>query len=138
MRRHTLIGERIAQGAPALVGVAGADPLQPRALGRRAATPTGSRGEEIPLGAQIVFVCDSFSAMTTDRCYQAGDDARPRRSRSCAATPAPSSPRRSSRRSRRAGPAPGARGLAESLRAPRELGQRWRAGGRGALGLRHG
>ena len=51
MRRHTLIGERIAQGAPAL---------------------------EITLGAQILFVCDSFSAMTTDRCYKAGmseDDA---------------------------------------------------------------
>ena len=35
IRRHTLIGERIAQSAPALAGVAGHDPLEPRALGRQ-------------------------------------------------------------------------------------------------------
>jgi HD-GYP domain-containing protein (c-di-GMP phosphodiesterase class II) len=32
-------------------------------------------GEEIPLGARIVAVCDAFDAMTTDRPYQAGTDA---------------------------------------------------------------
>jgi two-component system cell cycle response regulator len=71
MRRHTLIGERIAQGAPALVGVAGLI----RSSHERwdgGGYPDGLGGEEIPLGAQILFVCDSFSAMTTDRCYKAG------------------------------------------------------------------
>jgi two-component system cell cycle response regulator len=71
MRRHTLIGERIAQGAPALVGVASLI----RSSHERwdgAGYPDGLAGEEIPLGAQILFVCDSYSAMTTDRCYKAG------------------------------------------------------------------
>jgi two-component system cell cycle response regulator len=71
MRRHTLIGERIAQGAPALVGVAGLI----RSSHERwdgDGYPDGLAGEEIPLGAQILFVCDSFSAMTTDRVYKAG------------------------------------------------------------------
>jgi HD-GYP domain-containing protein (c-di-GMP phosphodiesterase class II) len=71
MRRHTLIGERIAQAAPALVGVAGLI----RSSHERwdgAGYPDGLAGDEIPLGAQILFVCDSFSAMTTDRCYKAG------------------------------------------------------------------
>jgi diguanylate cyclase (GGDEF)-like protein len=71
MRRHTLIGERIAQGAPALVGVAGLI----RSSHERwdgGGYPDGLAGDAIPLGAQILFVCDSFSAMTADRCYQAG------------------------------------------------------------------
>lgn len=32
--------------------------------------PFGLRGEEIPLGAQIIGVADSFDAITTDRPYQ--------------------------------------------------------------------
>jgi two-component system cell cycle response regulator len=71
MRRHTLIGERIAQGAPALVGVSGLI----RSSHERwdgDGYPDGLAGDEIPLGAQILFVCDSFSAMTSDRCYKAG------------------------------------------------------------------
>ena len=71
MRRHTLIGERIAQGAPALVGVAGLI----RSSHERwdgAGYPDGLAGDAIPLGAQILFVCDAFAAMTTDRCYKPG------------------------------------------------------------------
>ena len=71
MRRHTLIGERIAQGAPALVGVAGLIRSSHERWDGRG-YPDGLAGEEIPLGAQILFVCDAFSAMTSDRCYQAG------------------------------------------------------------------
>ena len=70
MRRHTLIGERIAQGAPALVGVAGLIRSSHERWDGRG-YPDGLAGEEIPLGAQILFVCDSFSAMTSDRCYKA-------------------------------------------------------------------
>jgi HD-GYP domain-containing protein (c-di-GMP phosphodiesterase class II) len=33
--------------------------------------PDGMRGEEIPLAARIVFCCDAYSAMTTDRPYRA-------------------------------------------------------------------
>jgi HD-GYP domain-containing protein (c-di-GMP phosphodiesterase class II) len=34
--------------------------------------PDGLKGEEIPLPARIVFVCDAYNAMTTDRPYRAG------------------------------------------------------------------
>ena len=30
----------------------------------------GSRGEETPIGARIVAVCDAYEAMTADRVYQ--------------------------------------------------------------------
>jgi HD-GYP domain-containing protein (c-di-GMP phosphodiesterase class II) len=36
--------------------------------------PDGLRGEEIPLAARIVFCCDAYSAMTTDRPYRAAID----------------------------------------------------------------
>jgi HD-GYP domain-containing protein (c-di-GMP phosphodiesterase class II) len=36
--------------------------------------PDALAAEEIPLGARIVSVCDSFDAMTGDRPYRAGMD----------------------------------------------------------------
>ena len=69
VRRHTLIGERIAQSAPALAGVAG---LIRSSHERWDGTgyPDQLAGDEIPLGSQIVFVCDAYSAMTGARTYQ--------------------------------------------------------------------
>jgi two-component system, cell cycle response regulator len=69
MRRHTLIGERIAQSAPALVGVSG---LIRSSHERWDGTgyPDQLAGDDIPLGSQIVLVCDAYAAMTTERCYQ--------------------------------------------------------------------
>jgi two-component system, cell cycle response regulator len=32
--------------------------------------PDGLKGDEIPLGAQIVLACDAFHAMTSDRPYR--------------------------------------------------------------------
>ena len=32
--------------------------------------PDGLAGEEIPLGARIIFACDAWDAMTTDRPYR--------------------------------------------------------------------
>ena len=76
MRRHTIIGERI---------------LARRARARAASArlvrsshercdgggyPDGLAGEEIPLGARIVAVCDAFDAMTTDRALPPGADRR--------------------------------------------------------------
>ena len=63
----------------------------PRALRRRAATPTASPGEEIPLAARIFSVADALDAMTTDRPYRPGLAARPRRGPRSAPAPAPSS-----------------------------------------------
>jgi len=38
--------------------------------------PDGMRGEEIPLGARIIFVTDAFDAMTSDRIYRPKRSAR--------------------------------------------------------------
>ena len=68
MRRHTLIGERIVQSAPALVGVSGLI----RSSHERwdgAGYPDRLAGDDIPLGSQIVLVCDAYAAMT-ERCYK--------------------------------------------------------------------
>jgi HD-GYP domain-containing protein (c-di-GMP phosphodiesterase class II) len=32
--------------------------------------PDGLEGDEIPLGARIIFVADAFDAMTSDRVYR--------------------------------------------------------------------
>ena len=69
MRRHTIIGERILLSAPALRPVA----RLVRSSHERwdgSGYPDGLAGEEIPLGARIVAVCDAFDAMTTDRPYR--------------------------------------------------------------------
>lgn len=71
MRRHTEIGERVLRSVPALRAAA---PLvrwsHERCDGR--GYPDALAGDEIPIGASIVAVCDSYDAMTEDRCYQAG------------------------------------------------------------------
>ncbi|HEX8068170.1 MAG TPA: diguanylate cyclase [Thermoleophilaceae bacterium] len=69
IRQHTVVGERILAVAPAL-----------RSIGRLvrysherwdgSGYPDRLVGEEIPLGARIIAVCDAFDAMTTDRPYQ--------------------------------------------------------------------
>jgi diguanylate cyclase (GGDEF)-like protein len=69
MRRHTLIGESILSAAPALVPVA----KLVRASHERfdgGGYPDGSAGDDIPLGARIVSVCDAYDAMTSDRSYR--------------------------------------------------------------------
>jgi HD-GYP domain-containing protein (c-di-GMP phosphodiesterase class II) len=71
MRRHTLIGERFLLAVPSLRPVA----ALVRASHERwdgASYPDGLAGEEIPLGARIIAVCDAFDAMVTDRPYRAG------------------------------------------------------------------
>jgi diguanylate cyclase (GGDEF)-like protein/PAS domain S-box-containing protein len=68
MRRHTLIGESMLSAAPV---------LQPAARIVRSSHerydgtgyPDGVRGANIPLASRIVFVCDAFHAMTSDRPY---------------------------------------------------------------------
>ena len=69
MHRHTLIGERILATAPALLDVA---PLVRSSHERwdGAGYPDGLGGEEIPLGARVIGVCDAWDAMVTDRPYR--------------------------------------------------------------------
>jgi HD-GYP domain-containing protein (c-di-GMP phosphodiesterase class II) len=68
VRRHSIIGERILAGVPSLERVA----AMVRSSHERwdgAGYPDGLVGEEIPIGARIVFVADAFCAMTEDRAY---------------------------------------------------------------------
>jgi diguanylate cyclase (GGDEF)-like protein len=68
--QHTILGERILHGAPALRPVA----RLVRASHERwdgGGYPDGLRGEEIPLGARVVAVCDAYEAMTANRTYRA-------------------------------------------------------------------
>jgi diguanylate cyclase (GGDEF)-like protein len=68
MRRHSIIGERILAGVPSLERIA---PIvrssHERWDGR--GYPDGLAGEQIVLGARIVFVADAFCAMTEPRPY---------------------------------------------------------------------
>ena len=69
MRRHTLIGERMLAVAPALRGVAAiVRSTHERFDGK--GYPDGLSGNEIPLAARIIAVCDSFDAMVSDRVYR--------------------------------------------------------------------
>jgi len=70
VRQHTIVGERILNVAPPMRGVA----RLVRASHERfdgTGYPDGLAGEEIPLGARIIAVCDAFEAMIGDRCYRA-------------------------------------------------------------------
>ncbi len=71
MRRHTLIGERIITASPGLAPVA----AMVRSSHERwdgKGYPDALTGDEIPLGARIVAVCDAYDAMTKDRPYRDG------------------------------------------------------------------
>ncbi len=68
MRHHPTIGASILAAAPALARVAeivGATHERYDGSGY----PRGLSGDEIPLGSQIVFACDSFDAMISDRPF---------------------------------------------------------------------
>jgi HD-GYP domain-containing protein (c-di-GMP phosphodiesterase class II) len=70
IHRHTVIGEGILSAAPALVPVA---KLVRSSHERYDGTgyPDGLAGEAIPLGSRIVFACDAFDAITSNRPYSA-------------------------------------------------------------------
>ncbi|HEV2927746.1 MAG TPA: diguanylate cyclase, partial [Propionibacteriaceae bacterium] len=66
VRRHPLIGERIIGAAPALAPAA----RLVRSTHERfdgSGYPDGLAGDQIPLGARVIAVCDAFTAMTSPR-----------------------------------------------------------------------
>ena len=68
VRRHPLIGERIRRRPPPSRKVSGlVRSTHERMDGR--AIPTGSRGEDIPLGSRIIGACAAFVAMTSELPY---------------------------------------------------------------------
>jgi diguanylate cyclase (GGDEF)-like protein len=70
VQRHTVVGEQILAPVEFLADVL---PLVRGAHERwdGSGYPDGLAGEEIPLGARIVFACDTYDAMTTPRPYRA-------------------------------------------------------------------
>jgi HD-GYP domain-containing protein (c-di-GMP phosphodiesterase class II) len=69
IRQHTVLGERILSAAPALRPVAGiVRATHERWDGR--GYPDGLCGNDIPLAARIIAVCDAYEAIITDRCYR--------------------------------------------------------------------
>jgi diguanylate cyclase (GGDEF)-like protein len=80
VERHAIVGERILSSVEFLAGVR---PSVRHAHERWDGTgyPDGLVGEEIPIGARIVHVCDAYDAMTAGRPYRAAlspEDARGR------------------------------------------------------------
>ncbi len=71
VRQHPLVGERILSAAPAL---AQAGKLVRASHERFDGTgyPEGTAGDEIPLGARIIAVCDAYDAMIGPRPYRLG------------------------------------------------------------------
>jgi two-component system, cell cycle response regulator len=70
IRQHTIIGQRILFGAPALQH----EGELIRSSHERydgSGYPDGLRGEAIPLASRIIAVADAFDAMTTRRPYNA-------------------------------------------------------------------
>jgi diguanylate cyclase (GGDEF)-like protein len=66
MREHTLIGERILDGAPGLSAVARLVRSSHEHMDG-SGYPDGLAGGEIPIGSRIVAVCDAFAVMTVGR-----------------------------------------------------------------------
>jgi two-component system, cell cycle response regulator len=69
LRTHTMVGERILEAAPAMGPVARLVRWTHERWDGRG-YPDGLRGEDVPLGARIIFVCDAFDAMTSERPYK--------------------------------------------------------------------
>jgi two-component system, cell cycle response regulator len=69
IRRHTIIGERILNAAPALAEVARLVRSSHESYDGTG-YPDALVGEGIPIGSRIVSVCDAFDAMTSDRPYR--------------------------------------------------------------------
>jgi two-component system cell cycle response regulator len=68
IRQHTILGERIVSAAPSLAPVG----RLIRASHERwdgAGYPDGRSREDTPLAARIIFACDAYDAITTERPY---------------------------------------------------------------------
>ncbi len=70
IKRHTIIGERILSAAPALSSV-GVTVRATHEAFDGSGYPDGLSGDDIPFVARLVAVCDTYSAITSDRVYQA-------------------------------------------------------------------
>jgi two-component system cell cycle response regulator len=68
MHQHTILGERIVAAAPSLASVGGLIRSSHERWDGNG-YPDRLAGEEIPLAARIILVCDAYDAMTSQRPY---------------------------------------------------------------------
>jgi diguanylate cyclase (GGDEF)-like protein len=68
MHQHTILGERIVAAAPSLATV-GRLIRSSHERWDGEGYPDALAGEEIPLAARIIFACDAYDAITTERPY---------------------------------------------------------------------
>jgi HD-GYP domain-containing protein (c-di-GMP phosphodiesterase class II) len=71
MKGHTIEGQFMLDRVGGLLGKVGELVRSCHERWDGAGYPDGLAGEEIPLPARIVFTCDAYNAMTTDRPYRA-------------------------------------------------------------------
>jgi HD-GYP domain-containing protein (c-di-GMP phosphodiesterase class II) len=70
VRTHTLEGNRILGRFGGVLGEVGRIVRSCHERWDGDGYPDGLAGERIPLAARVIFVCDAFDAMTTDRSYR--------------------------------------------------------------------
>jgi HD-GYP domain-containing protein (c-di-GMP phosphodiesterase class II) len=70
MKTHTIEGQFMLDRVGGLLGRVGEIVRSCHERWDGAGYPDGLKGEEIPLAARIVFVCDAWNAMTTNRPYR--------------------------------------------------------------------
>ena len=71
MKKHTIEGQHMLDRVGGLLGTVGEIVRSCHERWDGTGYPDGLRGAEIPLAARIVFTCDAYNAMTTDRVYRA-------------------------------------------------------------------
>ena len=70
IKQHTIWGEQMLKAVGGILGEIGSIVRSCHERFDGGGYPDGLRGEEIPFVARIIFACDAFSAMTTDRPYR--------------------------------------------------------------------
>lgn len=71
VKEHPVIGRRILEGVQGLAPFLPAVELHHENWDG-SGYPRGQQGEETPIDARIIHVCDAYDAMTTDRSYRRG------------------------------------------------------------------
>ena len=70
IKTHTIEGQQLLDRVGGLMGRVGKIVRSCHERWDGKGYPDGLRGDEIPLAARIVFCCDAYNAMTTDRPYR--------------------------------------------------------------------
>lgn len=70
MKKHTIEGQYMLDRVGGLLGSVGEIVRSCHERWDGKGYPDGLAGEQIPLAARIVFTCDAYNAMTTDRVYR--------------------------------------------------------------------